>query len=227
MSKKADPANKAIEQPLLDQILDTTTLPGPPKAKFRLCLDLRPTNSVTKADVATLGNMDSMFMQLAGKNVRSSFDFMDGFFQIGLTEDSKGTTFFVSRKSGSCIMKFNRSIQGSKNASAVFTRAMQVTFSHLQDIVIVWVDDFIAHSKTVKEHLEHLYTIFARTLDSNLKMSPDKCKFLAGEIKYLGMIVKDDSFSIPEKKLQAIQDLPIPKTYRVSQKKRQFEFKLQ
>ena len=27
------------------------------------------------------------------------------------------------------------------------------------------------------------------------------------------MIVKDDSFSIAEKKLQAIQDLPIPKTY--------------
>ena len=93
VSKKEDAANKAIEQPLLDQILDTTTLPGPPKAKFRLCLDLRPTNSVTKADVATLGNMESMFMQLAGKNVRSSFDFMDGFFQIGLTEDSKGTTF--------------------------------------------------------------------------------------------------------------------------------------
>ena len=44
-------------------------------------------------------------------------------------------------------------------------------------------------------------------------MSPDKCKFLAGEIKYLGMIVKYDSFSIAEKKLQAIQDLPIPKTY--------------
>ena len=34
VSKKADPANKAIEQPLLDQILDTT-LPGPPKAKLR------------------------------------------------------------------------------------------------------------------------------------------------------------------------------------------------
>ena len=54
VSKKADPANKAIEQPLLDQILDTTTLPGPPKAKFRVCLHLRPTNSVTKADVASL-----------------------------------------------------------------------------------------------------------------------------------------------------------------------------
>ena len=154
-----------------------------------------------------------MFMQLAGKNVRSSFDFMDGFFQIGLPEDSKSTTFFVSRKSGSCIMKFNRSIQGSKNASAVFTRAMQVTFSHLQDIVNFWVDNLIALSKNAKEHLDHLDTIFARTLDSNLKMSPEKCKFLTGEIKYLGIIVKDDSFFIAEKKLQAIQELPIPKTY--------------
>ena len=154
--------------------------------------------------------LESMFMQLAGKNVKSSFDFMDGFFQIGLTEDSKGTTFFANRKSCGCIMKFNRSIHGSKNASSVFTRAMQVTFSHLQDIVNFWVDDLIAHSRTVEEHLKHLDTIFARTLDSNLKMSPDKCKFLAGEIKYLEMIVKDDSFSIAEKKLQAI---PIPKTY--------------
>ena len=110
-------------------------------------------------------------------------------------------------------MKFNRSIQGSKNASAVFTRAMQVTFSHLQDIVNFWVDDLIAHSKTVEEHLEHLDTIFARMLDSNLKMSPENCKFFAREIKYFGLIVKDDSFSIAEKKLQAIQDLPIPKTY--------------
>ena len=109
-------------------------------------------------------------------------------------------------------MKFNHSIQGSKNAS-VFTRAMQVTFSHIQDIVNFWVDDLIAHSKTVEEHLKHLDTIFARTLDSNLKMSPEKCKFLAGKIKYLGRIVKDDSFSIAEKKLQAIQELPIPKTY--------------
>ena len=138
-----------------------------------------------------------MFMQLAGKNVKSSFDFMDGFFQIGLTDDSIGATFFVSRKSGSCIMKFNRSIQGSKNASAVFTRAMQVTFSHLQDIVNFWVYDLIAHSKTVEEHLEHLDTIFARTLDSNLKMSPDKCKFLAGEIKYLGMIVVSRPRALP------------------------------
>ena len=106
-----------MEQSLLDEILDKKSIPTPISSKYRLCLDLRPTNSVTKPDVATLGHMDSLFMHLAGKPVRSTFDFSNSFFQIGLTEESKGVTFFVSRKSGSCIMKFNRSIQGSRNAS--------------------------------------------------------------------------------------------------------------
>ena len=107
IKKQAPPAEKAIEQSLLDDILDKESIPTPISSKYRLCLDLRPTNSVTKPDVATLGHMDSLFMHLAVKPVCSTFDFSNSFFQIGLTEESKGVTFFVSRKSGSCIMKFN------------------------------------------------------------------------------------------------------------------------
>ena len=212
VGKAADPANKAIEQPLLDKLLEGAALPAPPLAKYRLVLDLRPTNSVTQNDVATLGNMDSLFLNMAGKNVRSSFDFTDGFFQIGLTEESQGTTFFVSRKSGSCIMRFNRSIQGSKNASNVFTRAMAVTYADCPPIQF-WVDDVIVFSKTVAQHMADIELTFYRTSDSNLKMSPEKCKFLAGEIKYLGMIVKNDSFMIAQKKLGTIIDLPAPKSF--------------
>ena len=212
VGKAADPANKAIEQPLLDQLLEGATLPAPPLAKYRLVLDLRPTNSVTKNDVATLGNMDALFLNMAGKNIRSSFDFTDGFFQIGLTQESQGTTFFVSRKSGSCIMRFNRSIQGSKNASNVFTRAMAVTYADCPPIQF-WVDDVIVFSKTIAQHMADIELTFYRTSDSNLKMSPEKCKFLAGEIKYLGMIVKSDSFMIAQKKLGTIIDLPTPKTF--------------
>ena len=127
IKKQAPPAEQAMEQSLLDDILDKKSIPTPVSSKYRLCLDLRPTNSVTKPDVATLGHMDSLFMHLAGKPIRSTFDFSNSFFQIGLTEESKGVTFFVSRKSGSCIMKFNRSIQGSRNASSVFTRAMEIS----------------------------------------------------------------------------------------------------
>ena len=129
-------------------MLEKCTIPTPPKAKYRLCLDLRPTNSVTKADVAMLGNMDALFMHLSRKSSLSSFDFTNGFFQIGLTKESKGTTFFVHRKSGSCIMKFNRSIQGSKNASSVFTRAMEVTFQGLDHMVSYWTTSLPTHETT-------------------------------------------------------------------------------
>ena len=194
-------------------MLDKNFIPSPPKAKYRLCLDLRPTNSVTKADVATLGNMDAMFMHLAGKKDRSSFDFANGFFQIGLTKESQGTTFFVHRKSGGCIMKFNRSIQGSKNASSVFTTAMEVTFEGLQHMVNYWVDDLIAYSEDTDQHLRDLELVFQRVQDSNMKLSPEKAKFLCRTVKYLGMVITGDKFAIADKKLKAIADLAPPKKY--------------
>ena len=212
IKKQAPPAEKAMEQTLLDDILDKKSIPTPISSKYRLCLDLRPTNSVTKPDVATLGHMDSLFMHLAGKPVRSTFDFSNSFFQIGLTEESKGVTFFVSRKSGSCIMKFNRSIQGSRNASSVFTRAMEISFQGLERCASYWVDDLVTYSDTVKQHLADLELIFARVLDSNMKLNPDKAEFMTGKVKYLGMMIEGDTFSIADRKLETITSLPAPKT---------------
>ena len=211
IKKQAPPAEKAMEQTLLDDILDKKSIPTPISSKYRLCLELRPTNSVTKPDVATLGHMDSLFMHLAGKPVRSTFDFSNSFFHIGLTEESKGVTFFVSRKSGSCIMKFNRSIQGSRNASSVFTRAMEISFQGLERCASYWVDDLVTYSNTQQQHLQDLELIFARILDSNMKLNPDKAEFMTGKMKYLGMMIEGDTFSIAAKKLDTITSLPAPK----------------
>ena len=110
--------------------------------------------------------MDSLFMHLSGKPVRSTFGFPNSFFQIGLTEESKGITFFISRKSGSCIMKFNCSIQGSRNASSVFTRAMEITFQGLERCASYWVDDLVTYSAKTQQNLEDLDIVFARVLDA-------------------------------------------------------------
>ena len=40
IKKQADPANKDLEQALLDALMEGHTIPAPPKAKYRLCLDL-------------------------------------------------------------------------------------------------------------------------------------------------------------------------------------------
>ena len=44
-------------------------------------------------------------------------------------------------------------------------------------------------------------------------MSPKKAKFLSGKVKYLGMVIEGDDFSIADVKLKAIDDLVPPKNY--------------
>ena len=193
-----------MEQSLFDQLQDKKTIPTSNSSQYRVCLDLRPTNSVTKPDVATLGHMEGLFMHLSGKPIPGTFDFLNSFFEIGLMEESKGVTFFVSRKSGSCIMKFNWSIQGSRNASIIFNRAMEITCQGLELCASYWVDDLVTYSTATAKHLEDLDLIFARTLDSNMKLDLEKREFLTGKVKYLGILVGGETFSIANKKLHAI-----------------------
>ena len=108
-------------------------------------------------------------------------------------------------------MKFNRSIQGSRNASSVFTRAMEITFQGLERCASYWVDDLVTYSTKTQQHLEDLDIVFARVLDSNMKLNPEKAEFLTGTVKYLGMLVEGDTFSIADKKLATINNLPTPK----------------
>lgn len=157
VSKAPLPSSEDLEKPLLDHFIEKSTIATP--TQFRMVLDLRPTNSVTKDDKLSVGYMDNLLTNIAGKKFRSSFDFSQGFFQIALTPESKGVTFFVTRKSGSSIMKFNRMIQGSKNGTSVWTRAMEVTFKDLTDIVTFFVDDLLVHTTSFSEHVDALHYV--------------------------------------------------------------------
>ena len=62
-------------------------------------------------------------------------------------------------------------------------------------------------------HIRDLELVFERIRACNMKLSPGKAKFLCGEVKYLGMVIEGESFSIADKKLEAIDNLIAPKDY--------------
>ena len=70
----------------------------------------------------------------------------------------------------------------------------------------------MTYSNSQNQHLQDLKLIFARILDSNMKLNPDKAEFMTGKVKYLGMMIEGDTFSIAAKKLETITSLPTPKT---------------
>ena len=215
VSKQPLPSSPNLEKPLLDHFMKDDAVSDDDLKKFRLVLDLRPTNQVIKSDVTSMGSMDNLLSNIASKPVRSSFDISQAFYQIGLTPESKGITFFVTRPSGSCIMKFNRSIQGNKKATSGFTRAMEVTLQGLAHAASHYVDDLLVHSVDETQHLKDLEDVFERILDSNIKPSPAKAKFLSASITYLGMDITGKTFNLAERKLKDIVSLPPPSSRKM------------
>jgi len=60
------------------------------------------------------------------------------------------------------------------------------------------------HNKRLEEELQRLR-------ENNLKLQPDKCKFLRKETIYLGHIISENGISPDPSKLTAIKEFPTPK----------------
>ena len=59
-------------------------------------------------------------------------------------------------------------------------------------IVILYLDDIICHSKTLKEQLTNLeLLLFERLWQANLKLNPTKCCLFQREVTFLGHTVSD------------------------------------
>ncbi|MGV7988890.1 reverse transcriptase domain-containing protein, partial [Mycobacterium kansasii] len=75
-----------------------------------------------------------------------------------------------------------------------------------------YVDDLVVRSGDHQEHREHLVAVFRRLKKKQLKMNPAKCVFGVSLGKFLGFVVRHRGIEIDPRKVQAIQNMPPPKT---------------
>ena len=79
---------------------------------------------------------------------------------------------------------------GLTNAPATFMHLMQQAFrKHLDDFVIVFLDDVLIFSKTKEEHEQHLRTVLQTLKDKQLYAKLSKCEFFKKEIGFLGHVI--------------------------------------
>ena len=54
------------------------------------------------------------------------------------------------------------------------------------EFMCVYIDDVLAFSRTLEEHLEHIEWVFQWLRLAGLKLRSSKCHFLREEVEYLG-----------------------------------------
>ena len=186
----------------------------------RLCVDYRRVNAlqqeIKRTDRSTgcltlypLPKIDEMFAKLGGAKFFSTIDLRSAYYHIGLTRESQAKSAFVVPMGK---WQFKRTPFGLSQAPAYFQLLIDQVLMGCGDFAMGYLDDIIVFSRSEEDHLQHLEEIFKRLRHFDLKMKREKSSFFKKHIQYLGHLVSEQGFEPLPEKLEAIRNMPHPKT---------------
>ena len=139
----------------------------------RFCVDYRRLNAITKLDEFPLPRVDDSLDVLSGMKYFSTLDLATGYWQVGMSPDSKEKTAFVTHEG---LYEFSVMPFGLCNVPATFQRLMEVTLRGLaRSKCVVYLDDILVMGESFQEHLNNLKEVFGRLRPAGLRLKPQKC----------------------------------------------------
>ncbi|MCG7877685.1 MAG: RNase H-like domain-containing protein [Candidatus Thiodiazotropha endolucinida] len=177
---------------------------------IRFCVDYRVLNGLTVKDAYPIPRVDECLDALSGCKWYSSMDLNSGFWQVGLHPEDRQKSAFATSLG---LFQFTVMPFGLANSPSTFERLKEDVLRGLQwEELLLYMDDIVSPSVSVKEGLQRLRNIFDRLRAANLKLKPSKCSFFQKKIRFLGHIVSESGVATDPEKLSAIKDWPIPRT---------------
>jgi hypothetical protein len=184
-----------IEKMLIDDVIEPCESPwvSPvvlvPKNdnSWRVCIDYRKLNSVTKADKYPLPRIEELLHLAKQTLYMTTIDLKSGYWQISVRESDRDKTCFTSPFG---TFRFKRMPFGLKNSGATFQRLIDRFRNGLNDIAILaYLDDLIIVSPSFQKHISDLKQVFERLKHFGLRANRSKCCFVRESINYLGHVI--------------------------------------
>jgi len=187
-------------------------IPKKDKISVRLLFDGRLLNYDTKRLPISFLSKPEILSHLMKKTHLTSLDFADAFYQIPLSKKAQPYTAFWTPNQGK-RMCFTRAPQGLRNSPLYLKMALEKIFYDMDKDVLFYVDDLlIATEGTMEHHFATIKEVLFRLAKANMKLRPQKLLIAKDTIEFLGMIFTKNEINIPNAKLLAFQNLPIPNT---------------
>ncbi len=77
---------------------------------------------------------------------------------------------------------------------------------------MVYIDDIVVYSKSISEHLQHLYQVLACLHKAGLTLNLKKCNLIQKSLRFLGHIVSEKGVTTDPTKVAAVKSFPVPQT---------------
>ncbi|RVW23642.1 Retrovirus-related Pol polyprotein from transposon 17.6 [Vitis vinifera] len=155
-----------------------------PTSGWRVCIDYRRLNSVTRKDHFPLPFMDQVLERVSGHPFYCFLDGYSGYFQIEIDlEDQEKTTF-------TCPFG---------------------TFAYRRmPFGLFFMDDITVYGSSYEECLMHLEAVLHRCIEKDLVLNWEKCHFMVQKGIVLGHIISKNGIEVDKAKVELIVKLPPP-----------------
>ena len=175
---------------------------------WRVCIDYRRLNEVTRKDHFPLPFIDQLLERVSGHPYYCFLDGYPGYFQIEIApEDQEKTTFTCPFGT----YAYRRMPFGLCNAPATFQRCKLSMLSDMAErIMEVYMDDITVYGGDFEECLTNLEAILQRCIENNLVLNWEKCHFMVNQGIVLGHIISSRGIEVDKAKIDIISKLPPP-----------------
>ncbi|RVW24241.1 Retrovirus-related Pol polyprotein from transposon 297 [Vitis vinifera] len=175
---------------------------------WRVCIDYRKLNAVTRKDHFPLPFMDQVLERVSGHPFYCFLDGYSGYFQIEIdVEDQEKTTFTCPFGT----YAYRQMPFGLCNAPATFQRCMLSIFSDMVErIMEVFMDDITVYGTSFEDCLSHLEDVLKRCIEKDLVLNWEKCHFMVNQGIVLGHVISKKGIEVDRAKVELIVKLPPP-----------------
>ncbi|KAM1376157.1 hypothetical protein ACFX2F_037927 [Malus domestica] len=179
---------------------------------WRVCIDYRKLNAITRKDHFPLPFLDQMLERLAGHSFYCFLDGYSGYNQIVIAPDDQEKTTFTCPFG---TFAYRRMPFGLCNAPATFQRCMVSIFSdYVERIIEIFMDDFSVFGNPFDNCLDNLTLILKHCVETNLVLNWEKCHFMVKQGIVLGHIVSERGIEVDKSKIDLVRYLPSPTSVR-------------
>ena len=225
-----NPHNREETQCLIDEFLEAGNIqeskspyvapgfivPRKENRSGRLVVNYRALNKITIPDASPLPHGEDLLQELEQDyKYFSKLDRKLGYHQLRISMADRPKTAFVVSQGHYEFLVLPMEPQ---NAPAAFQKTMFKVMKPYRDFCFIFLDDITVYSKTFNEHISHLWLAFDTLAKAKLILNASKCEPAVEKVLALGHIVSQTSITPTNEAIQAILDLPEPRTLKQANK---------